>query len=79
MFLGDVDPVTPLVPQKMGKEAQLSCAGLLHDLEHSLLICFSLMNNKTELSSEKLYKKLKCSLVTCELNLGLPPHFNTAL
>lgn len=40
------------------------------------MICFRLMENKPKMASEKSYKKEKCSLVACELDLRLPPQFN---
>lgn len=54
VFLGDIDPVTRFF--KVCKERP-SFAGLIRDLEQSFLICFRLIEKKTEMSSGKSYKK----------------------
>lgn len=77
MFLGSVELVALFHPQIVQRDALLSSIGIISDLKQRCLICFGLMENKTEITSEKSDKKLKCSLVACELDLRLPPQINT--
>lgn len=76
MFLRNVDLVTLFHPQNVQRDAQLSYTSIIHDLKQNFMICFRLMENKPKMASEKSYKKEKCSLVACELDLKLPPQFN---